>query len=82
MRQSRNLSRRLGIEDPSKAHHATGLNPDGPGERLAAVAEPATTRSTQEFLTTEVLGQVLHTLPYPEAEVNRRLGLVASQLGG
>jgi hypothetical protein len=48
----------------------------------AAVAEPATTRSTQEFLTTEVLGQVLHTLPYPEAEVNRRLGLVASQLGG
>jgi AcrR family transcriptional regulator len=47
-----------------------------------AVAEPATTRSMQEFLTIEVLGQVLHTLPYPEAEVNRRLGLVASQLGG
>jgi hypothetical protein len=29
-----------------------------------------------------VLGQVLHTLPYPETEANRRLGLVASQLGG
>lgn len=36
----------------------------------------------QEFLTTEVFGQVLHTLPYPEAEVNWRLGLVASQHGG
>jgi AcrR family transcriptional regulator len=47
-----------------------------------AVAEPATTRSMQEFLTTEVFGQVLHTLLYTEAEVNRRLGLVASQLGG
>jgi AcrR family transcriptional regulator len=47
-----------------------------------AVAEPATTRSKQEFLTTEVPGQVLHTLPYPEAEANRRLGLVASNSAG
>ena len=47
-----------------------------------AVAEPATTRSMQEFLTVEVLGQVLKTMPYPETEANRRLGLVASQLGG
>ena len=36
----------------------------------------------QEFFSVEVLGQVLHALPYPEAEANRRLGLVASQLGG
>jgi AcrR family transcriptional regulator len=47
-----------------------------------AVDEPATTRAMQEFLAAEVLGQVLHTLPYPEMEANRRLGLVASQLGG
>jgi AcrR family transcriptional regulator len=47
-----------------------------------AVAEPATTRSMQEFLAVEVLGQVLQALPYPETEANRRLGLVASQLGG
>jgi AcrR family transcriptional regulator len=47
-----------------------------------AVDEPATTRAMQEFLAAEVLGQVLHTLPYPETEANRRLGLVASQLGG
>ena len=47
-----------------------------------AVDEPATTRSMQEFMTAEVFGQVLHTLPYPETEANRRLGLVASQLGG
>jgi AcrR family transcriptional regulator len=47
-----------------------------------AVAEPATTRSMQEFLAVEVLGQVLQTLPYPETEASRRLGLVASQLGG
>jgi hypothetical protein len=47
-----------------------------------AVAEPETTRSMQEFLGIEVLGQVLHALPYPVAEANRRLGLVASQLGG
>jgi hypothetical protein len=46
-----------------------------------AVAEPETTRSMQEFLSVEVLEQVLHALPYPEAEANRRLGLVASQLG-
>lgn len=46
-----------------------------------AVAEPATSRSMQEFLTTEVFGQVLHALPYPEAEANRRLGFVAFQLG-
>lgn len=36
----------------------------------------------QEFLTVEVLGQVLQTLPYPQTEANQRLGLVASQLGG
>jgi AcrR family transcriptional regulator len=47
-----------------------------------AVAEPATTRSMQEFLAVEVLGQVLQALPYPETEANRRLALVASQLGG
>ncbi len=47
-----------------------------------AVAEPATIRSMQEFLTVEVLGQVLHTLPCPQREANWRLGLVASQLGG
>jgi hypothetical protein len=47
-----------------------------------ALDQPATTRAMQEFLTTEVLGQVLQTLPYPEGEANRRLGLVASQLGG
>jgi AcrR family transcriptional regulator len=47
-----------------------------------AIAQPATTRSIQEFLTVEVLGPVLQTLPYPETEANRRLGLVASQLGG
>jgi AcrR family transcriptional regulator len=47
-----------------------------------AVDEPATTRSMQEFITAEVLGQVLHALPYPETEANRRLGLLASQLGG
>jgi Tetracyclin repressor-like, C-terminal domain len=47
-----------------------------------AVAEPAEIRSVQEFLTVEVLGQVLRKLPYPEQEANRRLGLVASQLGG
>jgi hypothetical protein len=47
-----------------------------------AIAEPETTRSMQEFLSVEVLGQVLQALPYPEAEANRRLGLVASQLGG
>jgi hypothetical protein len=29
-----------------------------------------------------VLGQVLHALTYPEAEASRRLGLVASELGG
>ena len=47
-----------------------------------AVAEPATIRSRQEFMSVEVLGQVLRTLPYRETEANRRLGLVASQLGG
>lgn len=36
----------------------------------------------QEFLTADVLGPVLNALPYPETEANRRLGLVASQLGG
>jgi hypothetical protein len=36
----------------------------------------------QELLTVKVLGQVLQTLPFPEAEANLRLGLVASQLGG
>jgi hypothetical protein len=46
-----------------------------------AVAEPATTRSMQEFLAVEVLGQVLQTLPYRETKASRRLGLVASQLG-
>jgi AcrR family transcriptional regulator len=47
-----------------------------------AVAQPANTRSMQEFLAVEVLGQVLQALPYPETEASRRLGLVASQLGG
>jgi hypothetical protein len=47
-----------------------------------AVAEPEATRSMQEFLSVEVLGQVLDALPYPETEADRRLGLVASQLGG
>jgi Tetracyclin repressor-like, C-terminal domain len=36
----------------------------------------------QEFLAVEVLGQVLQTLPSPETEASRRLGLVGSQLGG
>jgi AcrR family transcriptional regulator len=57
---------------------------DGLGERLVRTVldEPATTRAMQAFLTTEVLGQMLHTLPYPETEANRRVGLVAFQLGG
>jgi hypothetical protein len=44
--------------------------------------EPATTRAMQAFLTTEVLGQVLHTLPYPETEATGDSGSWRSNSAG
>jgi AcrR family transcriptional regulator len=46
------------------------------------ITDPAMARSLQEFLTFEVLGQVLHAMDIPKPEADRRAGLVAAQLLG
>jgi len=47
-----------------------------------ALAEPGLTRGFGEFLTLEILGRMVHRDDLPEAEANRRSGLVASQMLG
>ena len=47
-----------------------------------ALAEPGLTRGIGEFLTLEILGRVVYRDDLPEAEANRRSGLVASQMLG
>jgi len=47
-----------------------------------ALAEPGLTRGFGEFLTLEILGRVVDRDDLPEAEANRRSGLVASQMVG
>jgi AcrR family transcriptional regulator len=46
------------------------------------LTDPALTRSVGEFLTLEVIGQVLRRDDLPAEEANRRAGLVASQILG
>jgi AcrR family transcriptional regulator len=46
------------------------------------LTDPALTRSVGEFLTLEVIGQVLRRDDLPAEEANRRAGLVASQVLG
>jgi hypothetical protein len=47
-----------------------------------ALTDPGLTRSVGEFLTLEVIGRVLRQDDLPPEEVNRRAGLVASQVLG
>jgi hypothetical protein len=47
-----------------------------------ALTDPALTRSVGEFLTLEVISQVLRRDDLPPEEANRRAGLVASQVLG
>jgi AcrR family transcriptional regulator len=46
------------------------------------VADPVMARSMQEFLTFEVIGQILGAMEIPRPEADRRAGLVAAQLIG
>ena len=47
-----------------------------------SLTDPSMIRSISEFLTLEVIGRILHTLDLPEAEAERRAGLMASQVLG
>jgi AcrR family transcriptional regulator len=46
------------------------------------IADPVMTRSMQEFLTFEVIGQLLRAMEIPRPEADRRAGLVVAQLMG
>ena len=56
--------------------------PDQPAAVRTALTDPALTRSTGEFLALEVVGRVLPSDNLSPEEVNRRAGLVASQILG
>jgi AcrR family transcriptional regulator len=46
------------------------------------IGDPVMARSMQEFLTFEVIDQILHAMDIPRPEADRRAGLVAAQLIG
>jgi AcrR family transcriptional regulator len=46
------------------------------------IADPVMTRSMQEFLTFEVIGQILRAMEIPRPEADRRAGLVVAHLVG
>ncbi len=48
----------------------------------AAIADPGMTRSIGEFLNLEIIGRVLRAAALPADDVNRRAGLVGSQMLG
>jgi AcrR family transcriptional regulator len=60
----------------------SALQPAMVASLRAMISDPGSTRGVGEFLTLEVIGRIVARLDLPEAEANRRAGLVASQVIG